>query len=257
MEKKDINLLGTNIKYIELGDEGGRPLVVLHGWGANIESIMPIVNSIPKGYKIYAYDAPGFGDSDEPKSALSTWDYELYLEEFLEKKNIGKATFIGHSFGGKTLSIFAAKNKDKVEKLVLIDASGVIPKRTFSYYFKVYIFKFLRFLYTKLFFWNNNTDGIKKFYEKFGSDDYQASQGVMRETFVKVVNESTEECFKDIDAETLLVWGELDDATPVYMAKVFESKIKNSGLVVFEKAGHFSYIDDYGTFSAVINSFLD
>lgn len=255
MEKKDINLLGTNIKYIEQGE--GKPVVILHGWGANIESIMPIVNSMPKGYKIYAYDAPGFGDSEDPKDVLSTWDYELYLEEFLNKKKIEKAVFIGHSFGGKTLTIFASKHKEKIEKLVLLDASGVIPKRTMSYYFKVYSFKFLRFLYTKLFFWNNNTDGIKKFYEKFGSDDYQASQGVMRKTFVKVVNESTRECFKDIEAETLLIWGKNDDATPLYMANVFEKEIKNSGLVVLKDAGHFSYIDDYGTFNAVINSFLD
>lgn len=254
IEKKDIDILGTNIKYIEEGY--GRPVVVLHGWGANIESVMPIINSIPDGYKVYAYDSPGHGDSEDPKEALSTWDYELYLEEFLDKMNIKEAVFIGHSFGGKTLTIFADKNKEMVEKLILIDASGVIPRRTFNYYFKVYSFKALRFLYTKLFFWNNNKDGVKKFYEKFGSDDYQNSEGVMRKTFVKVVNESTRECFKGIEAETLLVWGEKDDATPLYMAKIFESEIKNSGLVVLENAGHFSYIDDYGTFNAVINSFL-
>ena len=254
MEKRDINLLGTNIKYIVKGE--GTPLVVLHGWGANIESVMPIVNAVPEGYKVYAYDAPGHGDSDDPVEALSTWDYELYLEEFLKKMEIGKASFIGHSFGGKTLTIFASKNRDMVNKLVLIDASGVIPKRTFKYYFKVYSFKTLRFIYTKLFFWNNSKDGIRKFYEKFGSDDYQASQGIMRKTFVKVVNESTLQCFKDIDAETLLIWGENDDATPLYMAHIFEKEIRNSGLVVLKNAGHFSYIDDYGTFCAVIKSFF-
>lgn len=254
MKKKDINLLGTNIKYIEKGE--GNPVVILHGWGANIESIIPIINTIPEGYKVYAYDSPGHGDSENPENALSTWDYELYLEEFLKKMGIEKAVFIGHSFGGKTLTIFAAKNKKMVEKLILIDASGVIPKRTLKYYLKVYSFKILRFIYTKLFFWNNSNDGVKKFYEKFGSDDYQASQGVMRKTFVKVVNEATNQCFKDIDAETLLIWGENDDATPLYMANIFERDIKNSGLVVLKNAGHFSYIDDYGTFAAVVNSFL-
>ena len=254
MKKKDINLLGTNIKYIEKGE--GNPVVILHGWGANIESIIPIINTIPEGYKVYAYDSPGHGDSENPENALSTWDYELYLEEFLKKMGIEKAVFIGHSFGGKTLTIFAAKNKKMVEKLILIDASGVIPKRTLKYYLKVYSFKILRFIYTKLFFWNNSNDGVKKFYEKFGSDDYQASQGVMRKTFVKVVNEATNQCFKDIDAETLLILGENDDATPLYMANIFERDIKNSGLVVLKNAGHFSYIDDYGTFAAVVNSFL-
>ncbi|RVU55113.1 alpha/beta fold hydrolase [Anaerosphaera multitolerans] len=255
MEKSRLEVLSTELSYIEVGE--GKPLVILHGWGANIESITPIVNAAPKGYKIYAYDAPGFGDSQEPSDTLSTEDYYRYLFEFLKVKNIKKATFIGHSFGGKTLTIFAAKHPEMVEKLILIDASGVIPKRTLKYYFKVYTFKTLRFLYTKLFFWNNNTDGIRKFYEKFGSDDYQNSQGVMRKTFVKVVNESTVEYFRNIKAPTLIIWGENDDETPLYMARVFEDNIEDSGLVVLKNAGHYSYIDDYGTFSAVLNSFLD
>ena len=96
---------------------------------------------------------------------------------------------------------------------------------------------------------------MEKFYKKFGSDDYRDTSGVMRSTFVKVVNESMEEEFSKINADTLLIWGERDDATPVYMGKIFESKIKNSGLVVLN-GGHYSYLDDYGTFCAVINSYL-
>ncbi|WP_036730246.1 alpha/beta fold hydrolase [Peptoniphilus mikwangii] len=254
MEKEKIKVFDTLLSYIEIGE--GEPLVILHGWGANIESIMPIVNCAPKKFKVYAYDAAGFGDSEEPKDALSTEDYERYLVEFLRLKNINRATFIGHSFGGKTLSIFAAKHPERVNKLVLVDASGVIPKRTLKYYLKVYSFKFLRGIYTKLNFFKDREEVLKKFYEKFGSDDYQNSKGIMRKTFVKVVNEATTQYFDKIIAPTLLVWGENDDATPLYMAKVFESKIKDSGLVVLKGAGHFSYIDDYSTFSAIINSFL-
>ena len=95
----------------------------------------------------------------------------------------------------------------------------------------------------------------KSFYSKFGSDDYQNSQGVMRKVFVKVVNEETTSRFSQITAPTLLIWGDKDDATPLYMAKVFEEKIPDAGLVVLD-GGHYSYIDDYGTFQAVINSFL-
>lgn len=252
MEKQYLDL-GTKIAYIER--EGEKPLVLLHGWGANIESVVPIINAISKEYHVYAYDSAGFGDSEEPKEVWGTHDYEELLERFLKAKNIEKATFVGHSFGGKTLSIFAAKHPEMVEKLVLIDASGVLPKRTLKYYVKVYSFKFLRKVYTT-FCGANKDERLKKFYEKFGSDDYQASEGMMRKTFIKVVNESTEEYFEKIEAPTLLIWGETDDATPLYMAKVFEKKIKDSGLVVL-KGGHFSYIDDYGTFSAVIKSFLN
>ncbi|MGO1580271.1 MAG: alpha/beta fold hydrolase [Peptoniphilaceae bacterium] len=255
MEKNYINIFDNKISYIEVGQ--GDPVVILHGWGANIESVMPIVNMLADRYKVYAYDAPGFGNSDDPKKVLSTHDYSLYLEEFLKAKKISKAIFFGHSFGGKTLSIFAAEHPEKVSKLVLIDASGVLPKRTMSYYFKVYSFKSLRWIYTKLNFFKGKEEAMRKFYEKFGSDDYKASQGVMRKTFVKVVNEDTVNFFGKIKAPTLLIWGENDQDTPVYMGKVFEEKIKDSGLVILKGAGHYSYLDDYGTFVAVINSFLE
>lgn len=251
LKKKYIDL-GTKVAYFER--EGEIPLVLLHGWGANIESVVPIINAISPKYHVYAYDSAGFGDSEEPREVWGTHDYEELLERFLSKMNIERATFVGHSFGGKTLSIFAAKHPEMVDKLVLVDASGVIPKRSLKYYFKVYSFKFLRKVYTT-FSSGDKDERLEKFYKKYGSDDYQSSQGIMRKTFVKVVNESTEEYFEKIKAPTLLVWGETDDATPLYMAKVFEQKIKDSGLVVLN-GGHFSYIDDYGTFSAVLKSFL-
>lgn len=252
--KKFVEINGIKTAYIKR-DGGEKICVILHGWGAYIESITPIINSVTSEYTVYAYDAPGFGDSDDPNFVMGTYDYYEFLLAFLEKFNIDKATFIGHSFGGKTLTILGAKNDEKIEKLVLIDASGALPKRKLSYYLKVYSFKIAKKFY--LLTHGNDEESLKKFYKKHGSDDYQNADGIMRKCFVKVVNESTEEEFPKINAETLLIWGENDDATPMYMAEVFEKKIKNSGLVVLKGAGHYSYIDDFGTFNAVLNSFLD
>ncbi len=159
---------------------------------------MPIVNSI-SGRPFLAYDAPGFGDSDEPTGVWSTYDYSDFLLKVLKEFEIDRAIFIGHSFGGKTLTCFAPKHEDMVEKLVLVDASGVLPKRKMSYYFKVYSFKFLKNMYKLLFFWKK--DSLEKFYKRFGSDDYRDTSGIMRLTFVKVVNESTEEEFSKINSD--------------------------------------------------------
>lgn len=254
VDKNFIDIDGINTAYIKR--EGGEKIVlILHGWGAYIESIMPIFNAIPEHYTVYAYDAPGFGDSEAPKEVMGTYDYYSFLLKFLEKFNIKRATFIGHSFGGKTLTILGARNKNLIDKLVLIDASGVIPKRKLSYYAKVYSFKAAKKLY--MLTHGNDDKALSKFYKNHGSDDYKEAEGIMRKCFVKVVNESTREEFKNIEAETLLIWGDKDDATPLYMGKIFEKEIKNSGLVVLKDAGHYSYLDKFGQFRAVINSFLD
>lgn len=254
MEKEFILIDGKKIAVVDTG-EGEDVAFVLHGWGANIESVMPIVNSLRDRYRVIAYDSLGHGDSDEPDEVIGGDDYVALLKKIYDHYGVSRATCIGHSFGGKTLSVFAALYPEMVDKLVLMDASGVLPKRSFSYYRKVYTFKFLKNMYKLLFFWQDTEKAMARFYKKFGSDDYKAADGVMRKVFVKVVNESTEEYFPRIQADTLLIWGDEDDATPLYMAKVFEEKIPEAGLVVL-KGGHYSYLDAYGQFDAVLRSFL-
>lgn len=251
--KNFVEIKGINIAYVEEGE--GDPVIVLHGWGASIEAVMSIVNILKSFRKVYALDGPGFGDSDDPKEVFSTYDYAEVVKDFMKIKGIDKADFIGHSFGGKTLIALSTTYPDLVKKLVLVDASGIIPKRKLSYYIKVYGFKLSKFLYTRLFFWKDRDELLEKFYKRHGSDDYKSAGGIMRQVFVKVVNEDLEPKLKDISKETLLIWGDSDDATPLYMGKIFEREIKNSGLVVL-KGGHYSYADDYPTFKAVIESFL-
>lgn len=250
-----INIQDIDLNYIVEGE--GSPIIVLHGWGANIDAVRPIINIVKKNYKVYSLDLPGFGKSMEPKEAVGSFEYAEIVREFLKAMEIEKATFIGHSFGGKLSIILGAKYPELVDKLVLIDSAGLIPKRGAQYYIKVYSFKILRFIYKNLFFWIKDEKRLQKFYERFGSDDYRDSSGIMRKVLVKVVNENLKPLLKDINASTLLIWGDKDEATPLYMAKIMEKEIKDSGLVIFEGAGHFSYIDDYNKFVAVIKAFLN
>jgi len=201
-------------------------------------------------------DLPGFGKSDEPKEVIGSFQYAEIVRQFLKDENIDKDHFIRHSFGGKISIILGSKYPELTNKIVLIDSAGLIPKRGPKYYIKVYSFKLLKSLYKNLFFWLSNEEKMEKFYKKFGSDDYQAAAGLMRKILVRVVNENLRPILKDVKAPTLLIWGSEDDATPLYMGKIMEREIPDSGLVVFEGAGHYSYIDDYYKFTAVLNEFF-
>ncbi|NLC03238.1 MAG: alpha/beta hydrolase [Tissierellia bacterium] len=249
-----LNIDGLDINYICEGE--GKDLIVLHGWGCNIDTVMPIVNILKEKYKVYALDLPGFGKSDKPKDAINSFDYVEIVRGFMKKLDIKKATFVGHSFGGKLSIIMGSKYPSQVDKLVLIDSAGLIPKRGLKYYFKVYSFKTLRFIYKKLFFWMADEKKMEKFYKKFGSDDYQDSSGIMRKILVILVNENLKPLLKEIKASTLLIWGDKDMDTPLYMGKIMESEIRDSGLVVLEGAGHYSYLDDYHKFGLILKSFL-
>ncbi len=90
-----------------------------------------------------------------------------------------------------------------------------------------------------------------------GSADYRALSKLMKQTFIKVVNEDLTPLLKNINESALLVWGSEDSETPLYMAKTMERLIPDAGLVVFNGAGHFSYLDEFHRFMAVLKSFLE
>jgi pimeloyl-ACP methyl ester carboxylesterase len=249
-----LNIDGLDVNYISEGE--GKDLIVLHGWGCNIDTVMPIVNILKEKYRVHAIDLPGFGKSQEPEVVMSSFDYVEIVRGFMNKLDIKKATFVGHSFGGKLSIIMGSKYPTQVEKLVLIDSAGLIPKRGLKYYTKVYSFKTLRFLYKKLFFWMADEKKMERFYKKFGSDDYQDSSGIMRKILVTVVNENLKPLLKEIKASTLIIWGDMDMDTPLYMAKTMESEIPDCGLVVLEGTGHYSYLDDYHKFGLILKAFL-
>lgn len=249
-----VNIDGVNLNYICEGE--GENILVLHGWQANIPAMMPVHNILKDNFKVYTLDFPGFGESDEPEEAWGVYEYADFTKKFIDLMGMEKVTLIGHSFGGRISIILSSKYPELVDRMVLIDAAGLIPKRGPKYYFKVYSFKAMRKVFNTAFFWVDKEKRLKKFYKHFGSQDYKDANPKLRKILVKVVNENLRPLLKDIKAPTLLVWGRDDDSTPVYMAEILEKEIADSGLVVLENAGHFSYIDQYGQFKAVIKSFF-
>lgn len=249
-----VNIEGIDINYIVEGN--GPNVLLLHGWGANIDTMMPIFNLLVKNFRVYAIDFPGFGQSEEPSEVFGVYDYARITKKFIDNFNMDEVILIGHSFGGRVSIVLSSQYKNLVKKMILIDSAGLIPKRGAKYYIKVYSFKILRVLYNILFFWIDKKERMEKFYKKFGSTDYQNSSGIMRKVLVKVVNEDLKPLLKEIEASTLLIWGDKDTATPLYMGKIMENEIRDSGLVVLEGAGHYSYLDSFGRFSIILETFL-
>ncbi|MBZ2174169.1 alpha/beta hydrolase [Schnuerera sp. xch1] len=249
-----IKIEGMEINYINVGE--GRNVLVLHGWGARMVTILPIVNLLKHNFNVYALDLPGFGQSQEPKQAFNSKDYARVVKKFIDTMGIDKIILIGHSFGGKISIILSTHYPEIIEKIVLIDSAGLIPKRGLKYYLKVYAFKALKFLYKIIFFWIEDNMKIEKFYKKFGSTDYKDSTGIMRKILVNVVNEDLKPMLKDIQFPTLLIWGNEDTDTPLYMGKIMEREIQDSGLVILEGAGHYSYLDNFNEFSMILKAFL-
>ncbi|KNF10115.1 carboxylic ester hydrolase [Gottschalkia purinilytica] len=249
-----VNIDGVEINYICEGE--GKNVLLLHGWAANIGTMLPIHNHLKDKFKVYTLDFPGCGESEEPKDVWGVYEYADMVKKFIDIMGMDEVILIGHSHGGRVSIVLSTQYPDMVKQMILIDSAGIIPKRTLKYYFKIYTFKTLRKIYNLAFFWIDKEKRLEKFYKKFGSTDYQQASGVMRKILVKVVNANLRPLLKDIKTPTLLVWGREDNDTPVYMGEIMEKEIKGSGLVVLENAGHYSYLDQFNRFKLILDSFL-
>ena len=243
---------GTRLHYTDCGE--GQAVLLLHGWGCNAETFKAIRPFLEAHFRVLTVDFAGFGQSDEPKDVWGVEEYTRSIEALAKSEGVEEPILIGHSFGGRVSIVFASRNR--VRKVILVDAAGVKPKRSLNYYRKVYTFKLLKRLLPLLVGKTRATEIIERRRAKAGSSDYSQASPMMRAILSKVVNEDLCHLMPKIKAPTLLFWGERDTATPLADAKRMEQLIPDAGLVTVAGAGHFSFLENTPLFLRVVESFL-
>ena len=230
------------------------PVILMHGWGCNHSTLKSIEAQLTPGFKVYNVDFPGFGGSNEPSAVWGVEEYTSLIEEFARQEHIESPILLGHSFGGRVGILFASRNK--VHKLILVDAAGVKPRRSLRYYYKVYSYKAIK--HALLFFLGKKRGetALNSYRAKVGSSDYSNASPMMRAILSKVVNEDLKSVMPKIACPTLLIWGANDTATPLADAKIMEKLIPDAGLVSFDGVGHYSFLENPYQFAAVLKSFL-
>lgn len=238
-----INIRNININYIQYGS--GSDVVLLHGWGQNIAMMKPIGDRLQKNHRITILDFPGFGDSEEPKTALTVYDYCEILEELLKKLKVKKPVIMGHSFGGRIAIIYASRNE--VEKVVLFGSPCI--RKEVKPSLKLRMLKSLKKIPGI-----NKLEGFAK--NHMGSRDYKNASEIMKKILVNVVNEDLSKCAKKINVPTLLIWGDRDTEAPVEDAKELEKIIPDAGLIVLPNSTHYAYLENLPQVINILNNFL-
>lgn len=242
---------GHRARLIERGR--GDPVVVLHGWGGRIESMLPVIDCLSGSFRVISLDLPGFGESPLPPGVWGTPDYAAFVRDALRELDVERAHFVGHSYGAKTSLYLAATVPALVDKLVLQASSGLRTPPSAKARVKRAVSKTARAV-GKL--GDPGARARDAVYRRIQSSDYRDA-GPLRPILVKVVNEDLEHLLPRVGASTLLVWGSEDDAVPLRHARTMERLIPDAGLVVFEGAGHFAYLDESDRFCVVVRHFLE
>ena len=252
----DITVKNISVNYIDEGE--GIPVIFLQGWGTNIDLYKKVTDKISTLTRVIALDLPGFGKTSEPPIPWSVDEYTDFVMEFIKVLKLKKVILMGHSFGGRVIIKLMSKLKKEfeVEKIVLLDSAGVKPKTTLKKQIKQKWFKMCKRVASSKLVRKISPGIVEKMQKKHGSADYRNATPLMRQVLVKAVNEDLTNLLSNIKVPTLLVWGDQDTATPLEDARVMEKLIPDAGLVVLKNTGHYSFLEDFYTFSRVMDSFL-
>ena len=248
-----ITISGTSLHYERMG--AGRPVLLLHGWGASTQAMRSIAKCIASlGYEAISLDFPGFGQSSEPPGPWGVPEYAACTRAFMEDLGLVGCDVIAHSFGGRVTIYLSSEDPSLFNRLVLIDAAGVKPRRKAKYYLRVFSYKLGKRLAKNA--WLDKLLNLSEKQKQAGSEEYRQLSGNMRAAFVKIVNLDLSPRLAKISNETLLVWGEEDMDTPLWMGQKMEREMQNAGLAVIPGAGHFSYAEDYSRFCSIMRAFF-
>ena len=245
-----INVNGYEIAY-QITGQGEDTVVILQGWGTEFATYNSVAACISDRYRVVQFDFPGFGASDEPREPWAVEDYANFFLDLMAALGIQKATLLGHSYGGRVII-----RPFTIERIVLVDSAGILPKKTWKQKMKIRRYKLLKKIVNLKLVYAICPRLIDEWKNSQGSADYRNASPMMRQCLVKAVNEDLTELLPRIRQDTLLIWGDLDTATPIADAKLMEEKIPGAGLAVIPGTGHFSFLENPALFRSIMQAYF-
>jgi pimeloyl-ACP methyl ester carboxylesterase len=264
---------GVGTYYKEYGDPKDKHVLFIHGLGSSSLAWRDIPDALSQYFHTITIDLIGFGASEKPETADYTIKgFSKFIEDFLkerigiEKKEHKKINIVGHSLGGYIAAQVAIENKKMIEKLVLIDSSGLLEGPT-------QLLKDYRVAATEV---NPVTryEKVKRVMEDLYAGpsrllpvavdlfEYTIEKPGAKHAFEAAFDNSTttqieQEGFKQIDdIPCLVIWGEKDNLIPIEYYYKFRQKLPKAKYETITDAGHSPFVEKTALVYEKLRTFL-
>jgi pimeloyl-ACP methyl ester carboxylesterase len=254
--KSPSQFLSMDGMEVHFRDEGVQsdtlPIVLIHGTGSSLHTFDGWTETLKQKRRVIRMDIPAFGLTGPfPDRDYSIEHYVAFLDNFLNEIGVHKFILGGNSLGGQIAWNYTLKNRDRVEKLILIDAAGYpLNSKSIPIAFKLARTPILNKVLTVL---------TPKFMAKTSVENVYSDKSLVTEELVdryflltlrtgnrqaladrmtgdEDLNTITE--IKTINQPTLILWGEDDLLIPLANAERFHKELPNDTLVILKNSGH-------------------
>jgi len=258
------NLDGLKIRYRESGKGNERHILFIHGLGSSSDRWLGIPDALSANFHTIALDLPGFGKSSKPVTMNYTiQNFRENIVDFINKLGIndGKTSIVGHSLGGYIAAEVTIENKNLVERLVLIDSSGMLKKPTLllEEYLQVAM--------------NPTTDKVRKVFEQMVANPTRIPSKLVEGFIARINLANAKYAFKStlqnsastqigvgrlklIEIPTLILWGIKDKVIPTSHSELFKDAIMNSRIEIIQDAGHAPFAEKPDQVCKILYNFL-
>jgi 4,5:9,10-diseco-3-hydroxy-5,9,17-trioxoandrosta-1(10),2-diene-4-oate hydrolase len=230
IENLYLEINGHRTHYLKAGS--GPPVVLLHGGASDSRDWLGTMAALAHRFTLYAPDLIGFGQSERNEAGYYLSDFIEFTEEFVKILGLENPDMVGHSFGGRVGAGVAVRNRVKIRRLVLVDASGLGKVTVFG-----------NALFTG--FWASRQllgcpQPFPRFLVKDGED----------------YNCIGDDALRSLRTSTLLIWKRHDPYFPVSLARRAVQLIPGARLEVLPGFGHAPNKQNINAFTRVLLDFL-
>jgi pimeloyl-ACP methyl ester carboxylesterase len=275
-ELQHLTLHGHRVAYRLAGE--GPALVLIHGITSSSESWSTVAGALAERHTVLAPDLVGHGQSAKPRGDYSMGAFASGLRDLMVALGIGPATIVGHSLGGGVAMQFAYQFPERTERLALVSSGGLGPDvhvllRAATLPGSEWVLPLLASR-SVLAVGSRIGRELERLGIRFGTDAREMARGhaslndaETRAAFIQAMRASiditgqrvqgNDRLYLATQLPLLIVWGVRDRIIPLEHGRRAHALVPGSRFEVFERAGHFLYLDAPDRFVALLEEWID
>lgn len=263
-----ITLAGAELAFVSAGH--GPPLLLLHGWGGSARYWQSTLARLAQQYTVYACDLPGHGASPPLNEAATSERFAELVLAFADAHGLAQFDLNGHSFSAGVAAFVAARQPDRVRRLVLTCFSTFRDERERRVVERIHhvmsLWLALRRPWMAQRRWFYRTVA-RRFFYRLPSDDallaanladfLATDRRTALETARSASNPAITAALRAIQVPTLVVGARRDQVMPPPGTPVVADLIPAARLVWIERCGHLPMIERPDVYLPLLEAFLN